>query len=146
MDFLQDVSTEKAFIITPGSLGQALVSSVHSMTHVNDIFILCGEPQRHEQWVKACPKLRGVHAKIAPICQALQLVVKQCHQDSTAMSFVPQRTDGISNTNLDELDPSFMYTELFKNALLEMEHDKEAGQYLVRYCNDKYAEKCLRCN
>ena len=138
--FLRDAQTEKAFIITSGSLGQALVPSVHSMTHVNDIFIFCGEPHRHEQWVKAWPKIKGVHTKIAPICQALQLVVKQCHQDSTAMSFVPQRTDGVSNTNLDELDPSFMYTELFKNALLEMQHDKEAVQYLVRYCNDKYAE------
>jgi Tfp pilus assembly protein PilF len=136
--FIQGVQTEKAFIITSGSLGQALVPCVHPMAQVTAIFIFCGDQRRHEQWAKAWPKIKGVHTEIEPIRTALQLVARECNQDSIAMSFVQVGTDGVSNTDLDRLDPSFMYTQLFKNALLDMQHDEEAVQYLVRYCKDKF--------
>ena len=138
--FMQDVQMEKVFVITSGSLGQALVSCIHPMAQVSVIFIFCGDQRRHEKWATEWPKIKGVHTEIEPICKALQVVAKQCNQDSIAVSFVPVGTDGISNTDLDRLDPSFMYTQLFKNALLDMQHDREAVQYLVRYCKDKYAK------
>jgi hypothetical protein len=36
--------------------------------------------------------------------------------------------------NLDQLEPSFMYTQLFKNAFLAMEYDEGHLQKLVTYC------------
>ena len=138
--FIQDVQSEKVFIISSGSLGQSSVPCIHPMVQVNAIFIFCGDLRRQEQWTKAWPKIKGVHTAIEPICKALQLAVKQCDQDSIAMSF--GRPNAVSNTNtdIDRLDPSFMYTQLFKYALLDMRHDEKAVLTLVRYCKDKYAD------
>ena len=138
--FLQGIQTEKAFVITSGSLGQALVPCVHSMVQVNALFIFCGEQNQHKQWATAWPKIQCVHTEIEPICKALQEAAKQCNQDSTATSFVELVTDDISNTDLNRLEPSFMYTQLFKNALLDMQHDEEVVQYLVRFCRGKYGD------
>ena len=42
-------------------------------------------------------KIKGVHTERSqPICKALQLAVKQCNQDSIAISFVTVN-EGISN-------------------------------------------------
>ena len=137
--FLEDVHTEKAFVITSGSLGQDIVPLIHPMAHVDTIYIFCGGQRQHEEWTKEWSKIMGVHTRIGPICEALQLAVKQCNQDSIAISFPELPEEGTSSTNLDRLEPSFMCTQLFKKALLDMPHKQKEAQELVRYCEDKYA-------
>ena len=138
VDFLSDVQMEKVFIIISDSLGQHLVPFIHPMTQIDAIYIFCGDKRRHEEWTKSWSKIKGVYTQIDSICEALQLAVKQCNQDSIGISFVRIDEGDASSINLDQLDPTFMYTQLFKNALLNMPHDKNAVQDLVRYCRDKY--------
>ena len=136
--FLEDVNMEKAFVITSGSLGQQVVPLIHPIAQVDTIYIFCGDKGRHEEWTKSWSKVMGVHTRIGPICEALQLAVEQCNQNSIAISFPDFQEEGISSTNLDRLEPSFMYTQLFKKALLDMHHEQKAVQDLVTYCQDKY--------
>jgi hypothetical protein len=86
---------------------------------------------------KKWDKIRGIHTDIKPICQALQLATKQCNQDSIAVSFVTV-SDGASSQNLDRLEPSFMYTQIFKEILLEMRHDEKSITDLAIYCRKFY--------
>ena len=72
-------------------------------------------------------KIKGVHTGIKPICEALQMAAKQCNEDSIAVSFVTMQ-EGASSQNLDQLEPSFMYTQIFKEILLEMEHNRTINQ------------------
>jgi tetratricopeptide (TPR) repeat protein len=110
------------------------------MTQVDAIFIFCGDKSRHEGWVKTWPKVKGLYTHIKPICAALQLAVKQFNQDSTPLSFAQVSGEDASEINLNQLEPSFMYTQLFKKTLLDMEHDrKTAVQDLVKYCQETYA-------
>ena len=140
LTFLQDIQLEKVFLIVSGSLGRDLVPRIHPMTQVDAIFIFCGDKSRHEEWVKKWPKVKGVHTKIKPICEALELAVKQCNQDSTPLSFAQVSEEDASEINLNQLEPSFMYTQLFKQTLLDMEHDrKTAVRDLVKYCQETYA-------
>ena len=82
----------------------------------------------------------GVHTQIKPICAALELAVKQCNQDCTPLSFAQVSEEDASEINLNQLEPSFMYTQLFKQTLLDMEHDrKTAVRDLVKYCQEIYA-------
>ena len=52
------------------------------------------------------------------------------------MSFVSSNAEG-SAVDLDQLEPSFMYTQLFKKILLEMKHDESARKDLVEYCREQ---------
>ena len=137
--FLAEVQTEKAFVIVSGSLGEKIVPTLHPMKQVDAIYIFCGDKSRHKEWVKVWPKIKGIHTNSKHICEDLQLAVQQCNRDSIAVSFAPPNDGSASAINLNELEPSFMYTQLLKNALLDLKHNQKSVQDLVRFCEDKYA-------
>ena len=138
--FLEGIPLEKVFLIVSKSLGRDLIPRIHAMTQIYAIYIFCGGKSRHEEWVKEWPKVKGVYTKIEPICSALEVAVKQCNQDLAGLSFMPIGEDGTSKINLNQLEPSFMYTQLFKHILLDMEPDwKKTVQDLVKYCQERHA-------
>jgi tetratricopeptide (TPR) repeat protein len=137
IQFLKGIDNEKAFVITSGSLGKDLVANIHAMPQTDAIYIFCGNKSRHEEWTKKWDKVKGVHTEIKPICEALQLAAKQCNEDSIAVSFMAL-DEGASSQNLNQLEASFMYTQIFKEILLEMKHDRQAIKDLATYCRKLY--------
>jgi tetratricopeptide (TPR) repeat protein len=134
---LNDIDKEKAFIIVSGALGQHLVPNIHAMPQVDAIYIFCGNKSQHEEWTKKWDKVKGVYTEIKHICEALQLATKQCNEDSIAVSFMALG-EGASNQNLNQLEASFMYTQIFKEILLEMKHEPQAIKDLASYCRKLY--------
>ncbi|CAF1426285.1 unnamed protein product [Adineta steineri] len=137
IEVLNKVDNERAFVITSGSLGQHLVPEIHSMPQLDAIYIFCGNKSRHEEWVQKWTKIKGVHTNIKDICQALQVAVKQCDQDTIAISFLAVN-EMASTENLNQLEPTFMYTQLFKEILLDMEYDRRAIKDLVACCRQVF--------
>ena len=131
--FLNETKNEKAFIIVSGSLGQHLVPDIHALPQLDAIYIFCGYKSRHEQWTKKWAKIKGVHTDIKLICEALQVAAKQCNQDSVAVSFVSVDEEA-TGVDLNQLEPCFMYTQIFKEILLEMDHDDRSKDDLVLHC------------
>ena len=133
IQFLKDTRNEKAFLIVSGSLGQTLVPQIHSLPQLDAIYVFCGDKTRHEQWTKQHPKIKGVHTNIEVICKELPIAAKQCNQDSVVVSIVSAGNQA-SEANVNQLEPSFMYTQIFKEILLEMEHDDKSLTDFVAYC------------
>jgi hypothetical protein len=98
---------------------------------------------QHEQWPKEYTKIKGVHTEIQSICEALQLAAKQCNQDSIAMSFVSV-SETASSQNLDQLEPSLMYTQIFKKILLEMEHNEQSMKDSVQFSRLQYINNIVK--
>ena len=137
--FLESVQHEKVFVIVSDVLAPDLIPQIHSMLQVDTIYIWAGDQPPSKPWCDQWSKIKHDYTRIEPICMALQQSTKQCDRDSTPMSFVGLTTSG-STPNLNELEPSFMYTQLLKNALLDMVHEPQALQDLVKYCREKKAE------
>ncbi|CAF4214497.1 unnamed protein product, partial [Rotaria sp. Silwood2] len=71
------------------------------------------------------PKVKGVYTAIKPICQALEIDRQRCDQAMIPVSF-------------NGLDPLFMYTQLLKEALLEIEDDDvQSIKALGEYCREQ---------
>ncbi|CAF1460927.1 unnamed protein product [Adineta steineri] len=130
LKFIETIIDKKVCMIIPGYFGQHIVPRVHNMSQVDSIFVLCGSKERHEQWVKNWPKIKGVFTDIKPICEALKLTAHQCEQNAIPMSFVG------SNKNLDQLDPSFMYTQILKELILIIKFDQKHIQDYLDYCRN----------
>jgi tetratricopeptide (TPR) repeat protein len=137
VDFLHEIKYEKAFMIVSGALGQHIVSHIHDISKLDSIYVFCGVPSRHEKWAQNWTKVKGVFTQIAPICDLLTQAVQKCEQNFISLSFV-KPTD-VSYQNFDQLDPSFMYTQILKEILLEIEYDDQSFKDLVTYCRDQYA-------
>ncbi|CAF1261827.1 unnamed protein product [Adineta steineri] len=136
---LNKVDKQQAFVITSGSLGQHLVPEIHGMPQLDTIYIFCGNKSRHEGWTQNWPKIKGVHTNIKDICQALQLAVKRCDQDTIAVSFLTVN-EMASTDNLNQLEPTFMYTQLFKEILLDIKYDDKAIKDLAVCCRGVFTD------
>jgi hypothetical protein len=82
VDFLTDIKDMNAFLLADGSLGQHTIPLMHDIPQLDTIYIFCDNKPRHEEWTKKWTKVKGVHTEMKPICEALQLAVKQCNEDS----------------------------------------------------------------
>ncbi|CAF2261414.1 unnamed protein product [Rotaria magnacalcarata] len=138
LQFLNEMDEGKAFVISSGTLGQSLVNDIHNMSKVDAIYIFCGNKALHGSWTKEWPKIRGVFTSISPICESLKKVALECNHDSISMSFVPKRctSDAASNDqNLNQLPPTYMYSLIFKDIVLEInDDDAKSLNTLDVYC------------
>ncbi len=82
-------------------------------------------------------KVRGIFTDISVLCRSVKQAARQCDKESIDISLVS--TSDISGQNLDQLDQSFMYTQLIKEILFELKHDDGSVKKLVTYCRDKYS-------
>ncbi|CAF1410984.1 unnamed protein product [Adineta steineri] len=141
VQFLDKLEDEKAFVITSGSLGPYfLVPAIHHMPKLDAIYIFYSDISYHQQWTTGWKKIKGVHNNIKDICDALKAVVKQVNQDSIPISFVTMN-EAVSSKNLNKLEPNYMYTQIFKEILLEMDHDhKQAVKVLSLYSRKFYQD------
>ncbi|CAF4448490.1 unnamed protein product [Rotaria sp. Silwood2] len=130
-DYLSGITKERAFMIVSGSLGQKIISDIEATPQLDSVYVFCGDQSYHEQWANKVPKIKGVYTKIEFICKELKIDCRQCDGAMTSISF-------------EVIDPSFMYTKLLKEVLLEIEDDnKKSIQELAAYCREQ--DKIPKC-
>ncbi|CAF1482965.1 unnamed protein product [Adineta steineri] len=134
IEFIQTITNNKVCMIVSGSLGKYIVRHVHDMSQVHTIFIFCNNQEWHNQWTKEWPKIKGVFTDITSICEALKQTAHHCEQNAIPISFVAP------NTKLDQLDPSFMYTQILKEILLTINFEDEHIKEFITYCREVFVE------
>jgi tetratricopeptide (TPR) repeat protein len=139
IQFINTINDNKVCMIISGSLGEHIVPRVHNMSQVDSIFIFCGNKKYHEQWTKQWSKIKGVFTEIIPICEALKQASQQCEQNAISISFVATGGDATSK-NLDRLDPMFMYTQIMKEILLNIDFQQKHFQEYIDYCRDVFED------
>ncbi|CAF0818736.1 unnamed protein product [Adineta steineri] len=134
LEFIQTIVDKKVCMIISGSLGQQIMPRAHNMSQVDSIFIFCGNKKLHEQWAKDWPKIKGVFTDITPLYEALKKAAHQCEQNAIPMSFVG------TNEKLDQLDPSFMYTQIIKEIILTIKFGQNHIQDYLNYCREAFTD------
>ncbi|CAF3042443.1 unnamed protein product [Rotaria sp. Silwood2] len=123
--FLDEIKKEKVFMIVFGAFGRQVAPELQVMPQLESIYVFCSNKSYHEEWAKTIPKVKGVYTDIKPICEALEIDRQRCNQSMIPVSF-------------NGLDPLFMYTQLLKEALLDIEDDNEKSiKDLVDFCREQ---------
>ncbi|CAF0819456.1 unnamed protein product [Adineta steineri] len=130
IEFIQTINNNKVCMIVSESLGYRVVPHVHDMSQVDTIFIFCN----NQEWVKEWPKIKGVFTDITSICEALKQAAHQCEQNAISISIVAP------NKKLDQLDPSFMYTQILNEILLTISFEDKHFQEFITYCRGVYED------
>ena len=63
--------------------------------------------------------------------------VRQSNSDLVSFNILTSPTE-ITEESLNELDQSFMYSQLLKEILLEMKYDNNSKDELVKFCRVQY--------
>ncbi|CAF4474108.1 unnamed protein product [Rotaria sp. Silwood2] len=143
VDFLTEVDDTKAFLIVAGTISQQMVPLIHDIAHLDSIYIFCDckNELQHKEWAKKWAKIQGVFTSVKPICESLEKAAHQCDHDAMPMSFVPKQmmvTEASDQQNLNQLEPSFMYSILFKEIILEIDDDDTKSiKDLMAYCRQQ---------
>ncbi|CAF4294985.1 unnamed protein product, partial [Adineta steineri] len=132
--FIGAITNNKICMIVSVSPGKHIVSHVHNMSQVHSIFIFCNNQECDKQWATEWPKIKGVFTDITSICEALKQATHQCERNAISISFVA------SDKKLDQLDPSFMYTQILKEILLTIDFEAEHIKEFITYCREASAE------
>ncbi|CAF4272785.1 unnamed protein product, partial [Adineta steineri] len=106
---------------------------INDIPQLDGVYIFSNIKSVHEELTKKWQKIKSVHTNLADLCEGLQSDIKQYHQDSISMSFITVN-EMASTDNLNQLEPTFMYTQIFKDILVNMEHDELAIKNFMSYC------------
>ncbi|CAF0813537.1 unnamed protein product [Adineta steineri] len=77
---------------------------------------------------------KDVFTDITPICESLKDLAHQCEQNAIPMSFVG------TYKKLNELDPSFMYTQIIKEIILTIKFKQNHTHDYFDYCRDAFKD------
>ncbi|CAF4162809.1 unnamed protein product [Adineta steineri] len=130
--FIQTNNNNKICMVISDSLEQQIVPHIHNMSQVDTILIFCNNQECHKQWAKEWSKIKGVFTDITSICEALKQAAHECEQNAISINIVAQ------NNKLDQLDPSFMYTQILKEILLTISFEDKHFQEFITYCREVY--------
>ncbi len=136
IDFLTDVNQEKVFMIISTSLAQQLMPLIQNLSQIDSIYIFCHNQTEHEMWTEQWMKMKGIFTDIDELCESLKRDTRRCEYNMAAISIM--RTTDPLNRDLNELDQSFMYSQLLKDILLDMNYDEHSKQILVDFCRQQY--------
>lgn len=81
--------------------------------------------------------MKGVFTDVKLICEALKQSAQDCDKNLISISLL-KTTDGNLNQNIDQLDPSFMYTQILKEILLTIDFDQGHFNDFLAYCREQF--------
>ncbi|CAF1303661.1 unnamed protein product [Adineta ricciae] len=115
----------EVYLIISESLGQSLVPCIHDISRLDCLFIFRENKSFHEQWNKDWKKIKGILIDATSLCQG---TFRRYEQNAIPMGFVAP------GQRIDQLDPSFMYTQLFKEILLTIDFENKYFVEFVKSC------------
>ncbi|CAF3487270.1 unnamed protein product [Adineta steineri] len=146
IDFLTDGQEYiKCFLVVKDIVSQEIMPLINNIPQMHGIYIFSDTKILSQTLIEKWQKIKSVHANINDLCQELQLGIKRHSQDSIAVSFVPVNEIG-STDNLNQLEPTFMYTQLFKEILLDMKYNSENIKGFITYCRQSNSGSLVNIN
>lgn len=139
LDFITDNDSIKVSLIVSNILGQQIVPLIHDVPQLHGIYIFPSAHTEQEQLTKQWVKVKGTHTEVKSNGESFQQAVKQYNRDSISISF-PVRDENDPTQNLNQLEPTFMYTQIFKEILLEMDDNQHSIKDMVSFWREHYTD------
>ncbi|UJR09932.1 hypothetical protein I4U23_014154 [Adineta vaga] len=133
LDYLSDIQNEKVFLIISGHLGKQIIPLLHQFDQINSIYIYCQNRDTHEKWTKNEKQIKGVFTKTEPIFDAFRRDFRQCEDDLCSFSILSSVYNELTESN-----KIFLYTQLLKDILIQMEYQPNDRINFINHCQSIY--------
>ena len=134
IDFLTDLKNETVYMIISNDFIQWILPLINDIPQLHAIYHYDSNHTQPENWIQGSGKVKGLFIQIDAICNAVKRSICKSEIDSTLISIVPEN----SIINFDELDQSFMYSQILKETIIDIEHDEKAKEEFVNFCRGQY--------
>lgn len=137
-NFINGITGANVLMVVPANNCEDIIPAVHEMLQIDSIYVFSRNSTPCEPFANRWSKIKGVFSDVDDLLRSIRKVTELFENDSVSISVTS--TDTTSKENLDELDASFMYTQLLKEILLEIHYDKQSVNDFVAYCRQLYAK------
>ncbi len=142
VDYITEINVEKIFLVVSDSIGHIVIPLIEQIVQLQSIYVFCTNNCQHEQWVEKYQKVKGIYTQIEAICHTIKQEICLFDNDLTSISVIGTT----SATNLNDLDATFMYSQLIKEILLEFKYDEKAKSNLVAFWRRQYLDNNSQLN
>lgn len=143
INLLREIYDERVIMILTGDFSLKVISLIHEIPQLYSIYLNCNLEINPNLSINQWHKVKGIFLQIESIYNFIKKDITKYKNDMISIS-VLSSVDTI-NRDLNQLDPSFMYSQLLKEILLEIKHDKiNAKQEFVKYCRQRPELKDLK--
>jgi tetratricopeptide (TPR) repeat protein len=129
LEYLSQISNEKIFVISSHSFDPEFLSHLESMSQIQSIYFFSDNKIDYQ----SNQKVRGIYHQIDIICKELKQDIQQCQNDLTPINI-------LSMKNIDEIDQAFLYSQLIKEALIDMNYSDKSKEEFLDFCHIQYAD------
>ncbi len=135
INFVTDVKTERIFIIMPCSIDQQVILLTEDIPQLHLLYIVCNHQEKHTEWIKNHKRLKEIFTDIETVSDVVTCNIQRLESYLTSISIVPTN----SSYKLEELEPSFMYSQLLKEIIVNLEYDENAIKKFIDFCFQYHA-------
>jgi tetratricopeptide (TPR) repeat protein len=133
MKFISEIRNLDVYLIISNP-EEHMLTHAHRLEQIKAIFIFNDRNSSKKSWPEKWKKIQGIYTNVHDLCKFVKETAKKSDREFQELCFVA--SNDINNRRLDELGQSFMYTQLMKEILLELEYDKNCVEELVTYCQE----------
>ncbi|CAF1138832.1 unnamed protein product [Rotaria sp. Silwood1] len=113
-----------------------IISCIHELNQVESVYIFCSDKSKHEQWSKSYEKIKGVFTEIGSVYDVLIQDIHQSEANLTSVTILAPS----SNMKSHEIDPTFIYSQLLKEILIDIEKEDTEKQKLIDFCREQHPQ------
>lgn len=136
-NFLMDIKDEEVFLLISNSFAQNVIPFIHDLHHLNYIYIFNEKEMELEEWTKEYRKIKGLYGNMTDIGEQLRHDIKRIDENHASINILDS---SFSQLNLNELEPSFMFSVILKEILLENNYNQTIRKDFANFCRQQYAE------
>jgi tetratricopeptide (TPR) repeat protein len=141
-EFVYSIHNEKILFVVSGSWGPLILPRIDDFDQIYSVYIFCGNKANHVKWIEPFKKIRGVHTQIKDLCNALRYDYNQYDKSLTAVSILPPSPI----SDLNQSNKQFLYLQMMKSILLEIQYDKKFRGELIEYSRKYYCTNVVQLN
>lgn len=140
VDYISDLVDEKVLMIISSNFSQTSASLLEQCVQPRSIYVLCNSELTNERSLAHCGK--RIFTNVQAICDALKQDIRLFSNNLTSISVI--KSTAISS--LDELDGSFMYSQLLKKIILDTVYTDDAKIDLANFFYTQYIGNDIQSN
>jgi len=136
VDFLTNIQNDDICLIISGEISEEVVPFIHNFDQLKYIFIIQINQNKNYFWTKTYSKIRGVYTDISIVCDVIRELPKKCEQNTLSFNLLNTSND-LLKRKPDQLDPMFMYSQIFCEIILEIEFKEQHFKEFIDYCREQ---------
>ena len=138
IDFITGISEEKVSLIIHVSLAPLVVPLIHEVPQLYTIYMFSAtDIETEEEWAKKYTKTKGFFTQVTSIHEQLLGDIHQIDHNAISLSFISLEYSS-NDIQSNRLNPLFMYSQLLKEILLDLEYDETSIKDFINYCEKQF--------